>query len=82
MAVGRSKRRTSALASSNHSNDRATLLLEREVFLLKLELGQHFVHRNAFAAALSKPRLAPVKTAAIFVSDRFIVERVPVGVPA
>jgi hypothetical protein len=48
-------------------------VLHREVFGSESELGQNVFHRNALAAALSKPGLATVKAPAVLVGDWFIV---------
>jgi hypothetical protein len=46
---------------------------EREIFRLGAELGEDVVHRNA--AALGKPRLSVVKTAAVLLRHGFVVGR-------
>src|SRR6516165_7800079 len=45
----------------------------RKIFWFEVELSQHILHGNAFAAALSKPRLTLVKAAAVLLCDRFVV---------
>ncbi len=50
----------------------AALTIQREVYRLHAELGEHIFHGNAFAAALGEPGLAFTKTAAIFLGDGFV----------
>ena len=50
---------------------RAALLVDREVFRIHSKLGQHVLHGNAIAAALSEPSLPFVKAAAVFFAYRF-----------
>jgi len=44
-----------------------------KIFWFEIELGQHILHGNAFAAALSKPGLAFVKAPAVLFGDGLIV---------
>jgi hypothetical protein len=75
IAVDRSSRLISPLASSDHSIPNGAIPLHGEVIHAHAEIAKDLLHGDTFPAAPFKPNLAFHDTAAVLVGDRLGIGR-------